>query len=218
MRTLTIAPRWDTPGKHDATGAFQPERAKFTTCVDPLACYFTVDNHATKAVMRTAVLGQIQAVAPTMLAIFSHGWRTGIQFGFGMSNLDELAAELARGCTSVRVALYCCSTGSGPGVGGDGGFADGLRDALCRTGASFCQVDAHDRAGHTTQNPYVVRFAGQGSATGGQGGSWIVAPGSALWKPWVRAMKSDGGPLRFRFPMMDVAAIHAELAATEGTR
>ncbi len=222
MRTLTLAPRYNTPGKHDATGAFQPERAAFSSLIDPLACYYTVDNHATKPKMRLAILSEIHVVAPTLFAVFSHGWRTGIQFGFGLANVDELAVELARGCTSVRVALYCCSTGSGPGVGGDGGFADMLRDALCRAGAPHCQVDAHDRSGHCCRNPFVRRFDGMGSASGGIGGHWIVAPNSALWKRWVVALKSDGGPggssgplgpLRFRFPLMDVAEIHAELAA-----
>ena len=212
MRTLTIAPTFNTPGKKDATGAFQPERDAFVTCVNPLDWQSDADNHTTKSAMRAVVLADVHAVAPTLLAVFGHGWRTGIQFGFSLPHVDELAAELARGCPFVRVALYCCSTGSGPGVGGDGGFADMLRDALCRAGAVHCQVDAHDRSGHTTKNPYVTRFMGQGSATGGQGGQWIVAPKSALWGRWVRALRGD---LRFRFPLMDVAAIHAKLEAGE---
>ncbi len=210
MRTLTLAPMYNSPGKKDATGAFQPERAAFCNCVAPMAYNYAIDNTESKNTMRAFVLRYIHVDTPQLLAVFSHGWRTGIQFGFSLANVDELAVELARGCTSVRVALYCCSTGSGPGVGGDGGFADMLRDALCRAGAVDCQVDAHDRAGHTTKNPYVVRFMGQGSATGGQGGQWIVAPKSKLWGRWVRALRGD---LRFRFPLMDVAAIHAELEA-----
>jgi len=211
---------YNSPGKKDATGAFQPERKEFLSIFDPSALDYSIfdpsaldysiNNHAPKAAMRACVLEDIRIIAPTLLAVFSHGWRTGIQFGFGLPHVDDLAVELARGCTSVRVVFYCCSTGSGPGVGGDGGFADALRDALCRAGAVHCQVDAHDKAGHTTKNPYVVRFLGQGSATGGQGGQWIVAPKSALWGRWVRALRGD---LRFRFPLMDVAAIHAELEA-----
>jgi len=209
MRTLILAPMYDSPGKHDATGAFQPEVNGFSVRSGG-AVNTWVDNHATKPAMRADVLGMVHTVSPTLLAVFSHGWRTGIQFGFGLPHVDELAVELARGCTSVRVALYCCSTGSGPGVGGDGGFADMLRDALCRAGAVNCQVDAHDRAGHTTKNPYVRRFTGQGSNVGGMGGQWIVAPGSALWGRWKAALRGD---LRWRFPTMDVAAIHAELEA-----
>lgn len=209
MRIVTFAPMYNTGTKKDATGAFQPEMMEFCALFDPSAPPHLVDNHGTKSAMRARILGHIQYASPTICAFFGHGWRTGIQFGFGIANVKELAKALAYGCTSVRVVLYACSTGDGAGPGGDGGFADALRDALCVAGAPFCQVDAHDRPGHATRNPYVRRFMGQGSNVGGTGGQWIVAPGSALWGRWKAALAGD---LRLRFPMMDVGEIHAELA------
>lgn len=212
MTILALAPRYNTGTKRDATGAFQPEARAFAALHN--GDVVLVDNkNLTSAGMRSDVLTAIRDHRPSHIAFFCHGWKTGIQFGFGMKHLDELA-EAIRGCyqgTCSIVTLYACSTGGGPGTGGDGGFADGLRDALCRQGDVDCFVDAHDRPGHTTRNPYVRRFEGMGSAVGGSGGYWIVSPGSTLWRPWVRALRDTD--LRFRFPTMDVEQIHAELAA-----
>jgi hypothetical protein len=111
------------------------------------------------------------------------------------------------------VALYCCSTGAASSAdayaefGGDGGFADRLRDALCVAGGVHCTVDAHTTAGHTTMNPYVRRFEGRGSRVGGVGGFDLVSPKSGdLWRRWRRALRETS--LRYRFPVMSVAEIH----------
>lgn len=147
------------------------------------------------------------------LAIFCHGWCDGIQIGWTRRTCGEVARVLADSCLrDLRVALYCCSTGSTDtgAPGGDGGFADTLRDHLCRAGLVDCQVDAHDTPGHTTRNPRVRRFRGQGSPTGGQGGQWIVEPGRApLWGKWVKALQSSD--LRLRYPVLTVGDIHTEL-------
>ncbi|WP_218251580.1 hypothetical protein, partial [Candidatus Magnetobacterium casense] len=82
------------------------------------------------------------------------------------------------------------------------GFADALRDALIEQGHSGW-VDAHKTAGHTTMNPYVVRFHLDPEVQN-NGGEWIVQPGSPLWPAWVRAMR---GPMRFRFPLLDTEEI-----------
>ena len=212
MRVLSLAPLHNTGTKRDATGAFQPEAVAF---VDPIplpnsTLPATIDNSLPAAKMRAEVAARIRGFAPDVLAFFCHGWRTGIQFGWNLDSIDTLASVIAESCTSDApiVALYACSTASG-GVGGDGGFADQLRDALCQAGAVNCRVDAHDRPGHTTRNPYVRRFEGQGSTVGGTGGQWIVAPGSALWKPWRTALQKTD--LRLRFPLMTIAEIHEEV-------
>lgn len=141
------------------------------------------------------------------VAIFCHGWANGLQL-VPMVRIRDLAHILAEHRAPV-VTLYACSTADGPATGGDGGFADRLRDALCAAGAVACRVDAHATAGHATRNPYVRRFEGMGVATGGVGGQWIVTPKSALWGPWARALKGD---LRWEFPLLSVAEIHARLA------
>ena len=94
----------------------------------------------------------------------------------------------------------------GDGPGGDGGFADALRDALSERGVTG-HVDAHVTTGHTTRNPHVRRFYCDGAAAG-TGGDWLVAPGSPKWRRWVTALKGD---MRFRFPWLTPAEIDAAL-------
>jgi hypothetical protein len=145
------------------------------------------------------------------LAWFGHGLPRSLpQPWIGLKDVDHFASVFASSKVPRQtVVLYACSTGAG-GVGGDGGFADALRDALCRAGSVNCRVVAHVTAGHATRNPNVRFFDGMGSATGGAGGYYPVAPGSALWKKWVRALRETD--MRFRFPFLSVAEIHAELA------
>ncbi|MBK7153843.1 MAG: hypothetical protein IPH72_19025 [Sandaracinaceae bacterium] len=64
-------------------------------------------------------------------------------------------------------------------AGGDGGFADQLRDALAAHGLTG-HVDAHAKPGHTTKNPHLRRFHMDGGP--GVGGEWLVEPGTALWR------------------------------------
>lgn len=225
MTTLAFAPLHNSPGKKDATGAFQPESDSWIACRhdngDADWAHVLVDNKLPSAKQRAAVLAAIGDHSADHIAFFCHGWKTGIQFGFGMQHLDTIAQTIMIALSHgfawpwVSVALYACSTADGPGAGGDGGFADGLRDAFCRAGVTLCTVDAHDRPGHTSKNPYVRRFEGMGSKVGGTGGYWIVAPGSPLWKPWVKALRDTD--LRFRFPSMSIAEIHDELRAGSHT-
>lgn len=210
---LALAPLHNSEGRRDATGAFQPEAeawldAQGLTGAEAEAVL--IDNRWTNLAMRRAVIRALECALPDVLGIFCHGWGTGIQFGFSIGHVDSLAEAIhVDGDVAPRVALYCCSTGKGPGVGGDGGFADMLRDALCRAGSVYCRVDAHTTAGHCTRNPYVRRFEGGGSASGGSGGAWIVTPASALWDRWRAALRDTD--LRLRYPTMTVAEIHAEL-------
>lgn len=209
MTALAFAPKYNTCKKRDATGAFQPEaRAFLETGLDGVTYgdLVIVDNHLHADEMRARILDAIAEHKPDHVAFFCHGWATGIQFGFGMAHVKQLAEDIAT-IDRPTVTLYCCLTADGP-TDGDGGFADALRDALCQAGAVNCRVDAHTTAGHTTRNPRVRRFDGLGSAHGGTGGQWIVMPQSALWGRWVRALRGD---LRFRFPGMEIAEIHEEL-------
>lgn len=213
-RTAAIfAPMYNSDGKRDATGAFQPEARAFARLVCGAgrgeATVTLVDNRRPKPATRRAVLDAVGAVRPDRLVFFCHGWKAGIQFGIGLEHLEELAAACSQ---PPIVTLYACSTAAGA-TGGDGGFADALRDALCLSGAPWCRVDAHTTAGHTTRNPYVRRFDGLGSPVGGQGGQWIVAPPAAggnavLWKRWVAALRTD---FRFQFPELEISEIHRRL-------
>jgi hypothetical protein len=193
-------------GKRDFTGAFDPEARTFAKLHG--GSVIRVPLEGSEIARRKCVLGHIGIHQPSWVAFVCHGLTTGIELGFRRIHVGELAEALAA-ARCPRVTLYACSTSGGPGLGGDGGFADMLRDAMCRAGLTYCLVDGHVGPGHATQRPHVRRFEGNGSLVGGTGGSWIVAPGSGLWKPWVRALRDTD--LRFRFPRMTVGAIHAEL-------
>lgn len=170
-----------------------------------------------------------------VVAFFCHGWASGLQAAPALALAQPIAKAIAsQATTDVSVALYACSTaGDGKRAtndetsksdapGGDGGFADRLRDELCAAGAVDCVVDAHSVAGHTTRNAFVRRFAGHGSRLGGIGGLWLVTPSSVRWRAWQRALKAAHGlalhsepvTLRWRFPLMSALEIHEELAAT----
>jgi hypothetical protein len=215
---LLLAPRRDTPGKHDATGAFQPEARRFFGIHGGRQVH--VDNGYSAERRAEHVLDELVTSPPApwqTIAFFCHGTPSSIQLGFDLRNVQDLARAVAQtSAPDVRVLLYCCSTASTirrllrTSVGGDGGFADALRDALCREGATGCRVVGHTTVGHATKNPYVRFFDGKGSSIGGQGGEYVVRPGSALWPRWREALATD---FRFHFPYLEVAQIHDVLAA-----
>jgi hypothetical protein len=222
-RALIFTPDRNSGTRRDFTGAFLPEAQAFAKLHD--AGPIVRVNVAEPLRERTNhVLAAIQAVGQVdVLAFFCHGFPRGLQLvgdrtvrvagsvhvEARQETMRKLAAAIAAHATpNVRVVLYACSAGDGPRRDGDEGFADSLRDALCSAGATRCVVFAHTTAGHATQNPHVRVFAGEGSAVGGTGGTWIAAPGSKLWPAWRRGLRGD---LRFRFPGMTTAQVHAEL-------
>lgn len=212
---IAFAPAFNTPGKHDATGAFQPEARAFLKHHGATGGLFLISNRNTEEAMRKQVLGVLKPGAfeqytTLTVAFFCHGRKARIQFAFDVTNVDLLAKAIAaaQGNELANVVLYCCNTAGGPGVGGDGGFADSLRDALCRAGSVNCQVDAHVGKGHTTERPYVRRFEGRGSPVGGVGGYMLVSPGMKLWPKWRKALQ---GRMRYDFPFLTVGEIHERL-------
>lgn len=161
---------------------------------------------------------------PTSLVFFCHGLKTKIQLGLTVNNVKAFVqflktlipssgsgGSVLRSPPGLTVILYACSTGSGPGVGGDGGFADKLRDALCEGGFTQARVYGHETSGHTVRNPRKRIFEGRGSPVGGMGGTWIVAPGTLLFKKWQKELAKSTSSLKYRFPYMTLAAIHTEL-------
>jgi hypothetical protein len=94
-----------------------------------------------------------------------------------------------------------------------------MRDSLCKIGLVDCQVDGHINAGHTTRNPFVVRFLGNGRPQGGLGGHYIIDPPGTkyahtertkrkLWDKWRAGLK---GELQYTYPMMTTNEIVAQL-------
>ncbi len=142
-----------------------------------------------------------------MLVYFGHGLRHSLpQLGATLGNIASLAAALALASTAPLVVLYACSAANGDTAGGEGGYCDALRDALCNSEAPGCVVLGHDTAGHCCRNPFVRRFTRE------PGSQWVIAPGAVLWKPWRTALQ---GPLRLRFPFMAQHEIETQLAPGE---
>lgn len=182
-----------------------------------------------------ALGGPLRAVA-----FFCHGLRDSLQAGFASdvgrrpayAPVGELATVLREVMTSAPILpLYACDAARDDdadgkddlegGPGGEGGFADALRDALIALDASWSWggvIDAHAKAGHTTLNPHVRRFACSPLPhevhLGMVGGGWIVDPTDRpRWRAWNAALgePKKKGSMRLRFPSMTVAEIHAEL-------
>jgi len=214
-------------GRHDATGAFIPEAKKFQREHSiPLKNMIPVECVGIrKGVRRTRVLEELsQRESLQAIAFFGHGWPKGIQFGFGKQHIQSLSKALAESCvSSVKIILYACLAAENdirdgeigaPGPATDGGFADELRDQMVREGLRTGHVDAHKTAGHTSWNPYVVRFKCDNVMSdtyGAVGGAWLVEPSSESWKSWVKALRSKNG-LRYRFPFMSELEIKSELS------
>lgn len=201
---LTLLPDRNTPHRSDWSGAFSPEARLFVQQHGGVVLEVPQDLPA--AGKFRATIAAIEQHQPDVVAYFGHGLRRSLpQLGITLGNVDTFGAAIAAFATAPRVVLYACSAADGFGPAGDGGLADGLRDAMVGSGARGAQVDAHRTAGHTTHNPHVRRFLADTT----RGGVYIVEPESELWRKWVHALK---GPMRFKFPFLTIAEIHAALA------
>lgn len=225
-RLLIFRPEHNSHEKHDVTGAFKPEAARFLKTVGEGSRVVTFNNRLSMAKRRKEVIGAIEAARDEGeeydgVAFFCHGWMKGIQAGFTLFHVEQLARVVQSICghSFTIVPLYCCSTGDDPqddpieAAGtGDGSFADRLRDELAGQGANYCRVLAHSTVAHTTKNPFALFFDGDGSTDPVNGGYAVVGRRDRkLWQAWRQALRTTD--LRFRFPFMEVGEIHKELQA-----
>lgn len=210
---------------NDFVGAFDPESRRYAkywrSCGDEVVLLtFDLSKRAKDRV--ESVLAAIETNAPIdRLAFFCHGWRTGLQPGLssgdvvGRAGLMKFAQRLAAASTpGLKIALYACSTGSSngpPGDGGDGGFADLLRDALCASGREHVTIFAHTTAGHTTRNEFIRLFSGHGNPLGGIGGDDVVVRKSAMLTKLDTRLNAASDDFRWRIPYLSADEIRAEL-------
>lgn len=222
----------NSKGKKDATGAFIPEAKAFAKLHSiPDSNVFGMDliNNNAEA-RRKFVVEKINESEGNIdcIAFFCHGWQSGIQFGINLKNMNTVIEPLSQkvGREPLKVIFFACLTAgnnvtnsdtSKIGVGSDGGFADVFRDNLVRYGDNYHipaisegWVDGHKTAGHTTWNPYVVRFYCsdvEDPELGAEGGKWVIAPKSKHWSKWVKELKAKDAFLRLSFSFMDVEDI-----------
>lgn len=227
MNKLVFYSSRNVHGRPDATGAFIPEAKKFAKFHGvPAENLIGIDctkrnKPGNRRAMVIKELRQRQDVE--LLAFFGHGWPSGIQFGFKKSHIS-LLVEHVMAADSLKIGLYACLAAENQvrdrdhvnvGPGTDGGFADMLRDKMVQNGIAVGWVDAHKTAGHTSWNPYVVRFLCEDvddPEFGAKGGGWLVEPRSAYWKKWVRALRRNIGDIRYRFMVEDELTIKKMLA------
>lgn len=231
MKSLAFAPSSNTPGKADGTW-FQAKAKLWQKRHGGKVVH--VDMSRPKPTRFHQILRAIREERPDAVAFFCHALRRGLpQFGARGSLLDPedgdnvatLAGEIGAASASPLVCLFACSAGDdlvpGPAgaPGGDGGFADALRDAVVKWGSVGVRVFAHDRKGDTTANPHVRVFDGP-EQKDRVGGRWVVVPpgltkaeaarelaawgdshDAVQWKRWVRWVR-DGGWVEF--PLLSV--------------
>lgn len=225
MKALLLVPDQDSPGRKDVTHAFLPEARAFARhhkldADDPN----TLKRFPTNAPLdhRRAVCSlALRSVSSPIdvLALFCHGWKAGVQCGWMRQHVQTLARLLGQHMRiDGHVLLYACDTAKdmdddevderAGGPGGDGGFADMLRDS-CEVLGRRVQVMGHTQTAHTTMNPFARYFA---PGCGGKGGHWYVEPDAPHWSAWCRALRDPRSTLRYRFWQMTPDEIAAELA------
>ncbi len=199
MNNLILVTGYDSPGKHDASGAFLPEARAFRELHGAGWMEFTSPQPAPKR-RRMAEVAIAGTPGLDVLACFGHGTAGSlIVTGHGLANVLELATAI-RGSGAKTVVLYACSTAAGRV-----GFADELAYAL-----PGVLIWAHTSAGHTSWNPN-TELAG-----GPNGGDPVARPGDPLWKRWRMRMHDDQA---FRLSFWLVGAVGLDRAgALEAVR
>jgi len=139
------------------------------------------------------------------IAFFGHGWKGGIQLGYNIKTIDRMVEAISKHCVSpVKILLYSCTTGDA--LNSDDinvikdGFADKLRDEMNANGVRG-EIMAHDRAGHTTRNPYAKRVIADGYSETDEDWEWYVEPkrGCPIWNKWRRELRNTDFRFTFAF-------------------
>jgi len=206
MRAIALAPIRNTPGKKDATGAFQPELHRFRDFLlnfpksdgerVQIPCYMELLDEKDKITVISEYGKKNYKEDLNIIAIFSHGLPGAIKI-CGKKFIDfknykdfvKVVFENADKKEPIYIGLYACLTGKN--------LAHAIAIEMSWYPVRF-RLIAHTTAGHTTYNPYVIRFTERDLA-----GSFICQPGSPEWKGWRRRLREDKD-LRFRILFEDV--------------
>lgn len=193
-KALVLAPKENSPGKKDATGAFHIGAKAFERIFGLAKThYFDNGDGVSDSARRREVLDMIRS-APGPLDIigyFGHGFTSGLSSAKIYSrHLGDLADAIrSNSSTDCKVMLYACSAGA------FGGFASQLADRLnpwYAFGLPGRTVYGHTNVGHTFYNPNVTRFPAA---------EYVVEPGGDHWAKWRQCIRHTD--LWARFPFMD---------------
>lgn len=167
----------------DGFFVFKPEAMRFKKYLEKRGATVDMvgfDRRHTLARRRTDVLSAAKRHVYDHAAVFCHGWETGLQCGLRPGDWVEL---LTATDAIHRLTFYACSAGEGPGVGGEGGYADRVREALAKY-LMVSTVLAHRTAGHATRNPTLAVFD---TMHLDDGGVLVAPPSDKKWKAWLNA-------------------------------
>lgn len=224
---LVLLPDRDRAGRNDYRGAFRPEADRLRVLFQLAESQvLEIPAGAPKATQREALRFAVELASrggPLARVLFlCHGESHWLQLGeYRLVELAELAEVLAPALLpAAALTLYCCHTGEVPddracrrggeasGCGEEGGLAAQLYGALAALGLAGVRVDGHERAGHTTRNPYVRRFDGASPL-----GRYLVTPGGPLWGRFSARLHDVNDPLRFTYPSLSDQELAVELGA-----
>lgn len=209
---------------NDAGGAFIPEAINFNKHRTTLGDKVTVvpyDNNLPQGKRLESFLKLIEDAEPFDAFVYlGHGLRNGLPSAgvtqASRKRFTDLLVKKSKSKTKLIVTLFACSTAETTTgqPGGEGGFADKVRDDLVVAGFTEGWIDAHPVPGHATQNSKVRRFY-VSTEEASKGGTWLVAPGSPEFPKWKEKLNSKwrDDPFRFDFPYMTATQI---LHACEG--
>lgn len=226
MTVLAIAPAHNSPGKHDATGAFQPEAKAFVRLhTGKLVLFDNRNGDSDRARECLDALALENGKGHACVGLFCHGFRTGLQTGvrigprmIGPRSVKTWAEYLVNALNPDGVvALYACDAARDAdadraddmvtGPAGAGGFASELTREMAALGWGGW-LDAHVTTAHTTKNPYTRRFYSDDDT---EDGFWIVPPKASQHRQWQRWLKSE--VFRLSFPLMTAQQIQEWLPA-----
>lgn len=226
---LVMYSNTNVKGKRDATGAFIPEAKRFAAhheVPDENMIGIRCPGVPSKKRFEEVCMELRNRSEIQWIALFCHGYSNGMQFGMSKKNIPQLVQYMKMSCSDdVRMTLYACSTAStskktrqrsAPGT--DNGYADKLRDEMLRCGFRGGWIDAHLTPGHTTENPFVMRFYSEPRFENDwdlPGGEWLVSPKSSIWKQWKRCVQHEKSMFRYRFTMYTEYQLYEFLAALE---
>jgi hypothetical protein len=212
--SFCFAPKFDSPNRHDASGAFLPYMEAFRQLYGGgrgRVATLPFDNHACPEAEFAAISAGFEQIPGKLDAIvyFGHGEPFGmVSSDIYNQDIQKFAQLIKRKSVhGVRVVLFACSCGKFDYPGGS--FAAKLATALSDIEAV---VFGHDNVGHTVTNANIYRY------TGGSRGVAVAPTGK--FKAFDRMLKAESIDLKprgnnafwARMPFMTPDEVRAEVA------